>query len=51
MDIDDTATDDIVAQPAPPARSSPTDELTDEDLEVVVGGLGRPWIALRAMAE
>ncbi len=38
-----------LARPAPPAR---TDELTDDELECVVGGLSRPWegdeLALRA---
>ena len=45
---DDIATDDVLVPPAPPVSSAPSDELTDEDLEVVVGGLGRPWIALAA---
>ena len=37
---------DVVPPAAQPAHPAPSDELTDEDLEVVVGGLGRPWTAL-----
>jgi hypothetical protein len=48
---EDTAVDDLILQPAPGKGAAPEGELTDEDLEVVVGGLGRPWIALEASAK
>ena len=50
-DVDDLTTIDVPAPGGQPAISPPSDELTDEDLDVVVGGLGRPWIALRVFAE